>query len=40
MVETETNRFMFDDRNFGGREHWGADATNGVKQSISRDTDS
>ena len=40
MLETETKRFRFDDRNFGGREHWGAYTTNGVKQGISRDTDS
>ena len=25
-------------RNFGGREHWGAQTTNGFKQSTSRDT--
>ena len=33
-------RFRYDDWNFRDREHWGMNTTNGVKQGISRDTDS
>ena len=38
MLKTEKRKG--DNRNFGGREHWGAYTTNGVKQGISRDSDS
>ena len=30
----------YDNSDFGGREHWGANTTNGVKQGTSRDTNS
>ena len=40
MRDRETKRFRSDDTNFGGREHWGAYTTNGVKQGISQDADS
>ena len=36
----ETEGFRYGDKNFGGREHWDANTTNGIKQGISRDTDS
>ena len=29
----------YDDWNFGGREHWDVNTTNGVKQGTPRDVD-
>ena len=41
LVEAEKRKGSgYGDLNFGDREHWGANTTNGVKQGISRDTDS
>ena len=30
-VENRKGSIWYDDWNFGGREHWGANTTNGVK---------
>ena len=36
----ESGEFWYNDWDFGGKEHWGANTTNGVKQGTSRDADS
>ena len=41
LVKAENQKgSVCDDWNFGGREHWGVNTTNDVKQGSSRDTDS